>query len=147
MKTIALLLLLSFASFVLVFIWFKDGYLLGTAESQLFFYNLTNFYDQVKLAWSDTNPGLGFANNIVTAFAPTFFVFSLLEKVGLPNYMIQGLFFFILFCTSGLGMILLTKEFFPKIYQRYLLIAALFFTFLLQLFTIFWILCCCTISL
>ena len=87
MKTIALFIsILSISSLVLVFIWFKDGYILGTAESQIPFYDLTRFYGQMKLAWSDTNPGLGYANGIVTAFAPTFFVLSSLQKIGIPNF-------------------------------------------------------------
>lgn len=130
MKRITLLLsILSISSLLLVFIWFKDGYILGTAESQIPFYNLTRFYSQIKLAWSDTNPGLGYANGIVTALAPTYFVLSLLQRAGIPNFIIEASFFWFLLVTAGLGIILFTQELFPKISQKYLLIASLFYWF------------------
>jgi len=124
-----LLIILSFLSFVLVFIWFKDGFILGTAESQLLFYNLTGFYDQVKFAWSDINPGLGYANGIVTAFAPTFYILSFLQRVGIPNFIIEAWFFWFLLITAGIGIVLFTQELFPKISRRYLLMASLFYWF------------------
>lgn len=130
MKKVSLLLsILSILSLVLVFIWFKDGYILGTAEGQIPFYDLTRFYSQMKLAWSDTNPGLGYVNGIVTALAPTFFVLSFLQRVGIPNFIIEAFFFWFLLVTAGLGIILFTQELFPKISRKYLLIASLFYWF------------------
>lgn len=128
-KILPVILILAIFALFLVFIWFKDGFLLGTAESQIGFYDLTRFYDQVKLAWSDTNPGLGFVNGIVTAFAPTFFVLSQLEKIGVSNYIIEALFFWFLLVSSGVGIILLTQELFPKLPKKYLLIAGIFYWF------------------
>lgn len=114
---------------ILVFNWFKDGYILGTVESQIPFYNITGFYDQVKFAWSENNPGLGFANGIVTAFSPTFAVLSYLEKIGIPNYIIEAFFFLFCLTSAGLGITLLTQELFPHISKKYLLIAPLFYWF------------------
>ena len=130
MRTILQLLsILMVISFILVYIWFKDGYILGTAESQITFYDLTRFYDQVKLAWSDTNPGLGFANGIVTSYAPTLAVLSFLQEINIPNFIIEAWFFWAFLVAAGLGIILLTLELFPKISRKYLLLAALFYWF------------------
>lgn len=130
MKSILVTFLATFIiGGVLVFIWFKDGYILGTVESQIPFYNLTRFYDQVKLAWSENNPGLGFANGIVTAYTPTFFVLSSLERIGIPDFIIEACFFYFLLVTASLGVALLTQELFPKISWKYLLIASLFYWF------------------
>ncbi|MBI2600298.1 DUF3367 domain-containing protein [Candidatus Daviesbacteria bacterium] len=130
MRSILLLLaVLAIASSILVFTWFKDGLLLGTAESQISFYNLSRFHSQVKGAWSDTNSGLGFANGIVTAYSPTFFALSLLEKIGVANYIIEaGLFWFFL-VVSGVGITLFTREFFPHIGRKYLVVAVIFYWF------------------
>lgn len=130
MKTILRLLpIIAIFGFLLVYIWFKDGYILGTAESQIAFYDLTRFYDQVKLAWSDTNPGLGFANGIVTAFAPTFYILSLLQKFNISTFIIEAGFFWFMLVGAGLGITLLTQELFPKLAGKYLLIAAFFYWF------------------
>lgn len=114
---------------VLVIIWFKEGYILGTAEGMLPFYNLTHLYNEVNLAWSDTNPGLGYANGIVTAYAPTFFILSVLEKFGFPNYIIEAFFMWFFLMAAGTGIILFTQELFPKMSRKYLFLAALFYWF------------------
>jgi len=130
MRTTALLLsILSILGLTLIFLWFKDGYILGTAESQIPFYDLGGFYNQTKLAWSDTNPGLGYANGIVTALAPTFFVLSFLQGVGIPNFIIEACLFWFFLVAAGLGITLFTQELFPKISRKYLLIASLFYWF------------------
>lgn len=130
MKIIAfLLLVLSVLSLILVFIWFRDGYILGTAEGQIPFYKITRFYDQMKFAWSETNPGLGYANGIVTTLAPTFLFLSSLEKIGIPNFIVQAWFFWFCLVISGLGAALLTRELFPTLSRKYLLIASVFYLF------------------
>lgn len=120
---------ISLIAVVLVFGWFKEGYILGVAEGGVPFYDLTNFYNQVSLAWSDSEIGLGFPNGIVTAYSPTFYILSLLEKLGISNFFIQAGFFWLLLVFAGVGIILFTKELFPQISRKYLLIAALFYWF------------------
>lgn len=130
MKPILITSIITFIiATLLVFNWFRDGYILGTVESQIPFYDIKGFYDQMKPSWSENNPGLGFANGIVTALAPTYFVLSSLEEIGIPNHFIQAAFFYFLLVAAGIGAILLTREFFPKISWKYLLTAPLFYWF------------------
>lgn len=129
MRILFLITTILFLATILVTIWFKEGLILGTAESQIPFYNLTRFYDAVKLAWSDTNPGLGSSNGIGSALAPTYFVLSFLERIGVPNFMIEAGFLWFFLVAAALGIILFTKELFPKISSKYLLLAALFYWF------------------
>lgn len=121
--------ILIFFAALLVVLWFRDGYIMGTAEGGLPFYNLSHFYEQVRLAWSDSEIGLGFANGIGTAFAPGFLILSNLAKLGIPNFIIQAWFFWLLLVTAGIGIILFTEELFPKISGKYLLLSALFYWF------------------
>lgn len=130
MKTIIYTLItISLIASILVFGWFKDGYILGVAEGTLPFYDLTRFYDQVKLAWTDTNPGMGFSNGMITAYAPTFYVLSFFERIGIPAFIIEAVFLWFFLFASALGIILFIRELFPKISSKYLLLAALFYWF------------------
>lgn len=129
-KTILIVFLtVAILNFTFVFIWFREGYILGTAEAVIPFYNLERYYQQVKDAWADNNPGLGLPNGIITAYAPTYFIFSLLEKSGLPGFIIEASFFWFLLTSVGVGVIFLVRELFPKIHWRFILIAILFYYF------------------
>ncbi len=124
-----LIYLLIFAgAIILVFSWFKDGYMLSYAESSLPFYNLQLFFNQTAFAWSEY-PGLGNVSLIITASKPTYFFLSMLQQMGISGVILQaGVFAFLLF-SAGLGITLLTKELFGKLPMRYLILAILFYWF------------------
>src|SRR3972149_7099318 len=113
---------------VLVFIWFKDGYILGTAEGVLPFYNVSRFKDVVSSAWSEA-PGLGNMNGISTAYSLTYITLAYLQNIGLPGFLIEALVFYFLLLSSGVSIYLLTKELFPKINWRFNLLSVFFYWF------------------
>lgn len=126
MKTIIFLILVAAA--VLVSIWFKDGYILGTAEDGLIFYKISHYKPEADFAWME-HPGLGRSTLYLTASKPTYTVLTWLQDNGIPGYIIQaGVLWFILL-SSAVGMYLLTKELFPNLPKRYLMLSVLFYWF------------------
>lgn len=126
MKKIIVFILIIAA--VLVSIWFKDGYILGTAEDGLIFYNISNYFHQAQYTWMEY-PGLGSPSLYLIAAKPTFLLLSYLQHAGLPGFLIQaGVMLFILI-SSGIGVYLLVKELFPKLPDKYLLLGILFYWF------------------
>lgn len=117
---------LLFPIFLLVS-WFSDGMIKGTGESGLPFYNITKEYRITSYAWIPD--GLG--NSSFTTVAGNFFYsfFYLLDFLGLPKFLQQGVFFYLSFFLSGLGIIYLCKFFIPNIRSRYILFAILFYWF------------------
>ena len=126
MKRIIFLCLLI--STFLVSIWFRDGYILGTAEDGLIFYNLTNYFHQTQYTWMDY-PGLGSPSLTLVAGKPTFFVLSFLQQIGIPGFFIQEVFLFLVLISSAIGIIFLTRDFFPKLPNKFLLLVVLFYWF------------------
>ena len=119
--------LVIIAALLLSFIWFKDGLILGTAESGLPFYDLKFHFDLTKYAWAE--PALGNATGVNVASSPTYFVLSKLETLGFPNSLIEASVFWFLLATAGIFIYLLTKQLFPKIKPKYLLICVFFYWF------------------
>lgn len=126
MKKLPLLGIFIIALFLVV-VWFRDGLLLGTGESGLPFYNLRFQHRGISQAWAD--PALGVATGINVVSAPTYWVLGKLQQAGLPGYLLQALFFGLLFVVSGVSVYFLTKELFPKVQSRYLLLASFFYWF------------------
>lgn len=117
---------LLFPIFLLIS-WFSDGMIKGAAESGLPFYNIAKEYRITSYAWIPD--GLG--NSSFTTVAGNFFYgfFYLLDFLGLPKFLQQGVFFYLSFFLSGLGMIYLCKFFIPNIRSIYILFAILFYWF------------------
>lgn len=114
---------------ILVFIWFKDGYLLGIAEGALPFYKLERYLEPTKYAWME-HPGLGNISLLTTAAKPTYIFLTFLQNnLNIPGFIIQaGVFYFIL-VSAGVGVYLLTKEFFPKLDDKYVILSVFFYWF------------------
>lgn len=120
--------LIILISAVLIVIWFKDGLLLSHAENALPFYKLSRYVDQTSYAWT-SHPGLGNISLITTASKPTYFFLSFLQELGIPGFLIQAFVFWFFLVSAGMGIYLLTKEFFPKLPERYLLLSVFFYWF------------------
>ena len=87
-------------AFILVFIWFKDGNILGYAEGALPFYNISRYFDQTAYAWTE-HPGLGSFASITTAGKPTYGLLTFIQQRGIPGYIIQaGVFWFFLISSN-----------------------------------------------
>lgn len=126
MKKIILFILIAAA--VLVLIWFKDRYILGTAEDGLIFYNISNYFHQAEFTWMEY-PGLGSPSLTLIAGKPTYFLLSFLQNTGIPGFLVQAGVMWFLLVGSGVGMYLLVRELFPKLPNKYLLLAVLFYWF------------------
>lgn len=114
---------------ILVFIWFKDGYLLSHAEGALPFYDLERYLEPTKNAWME-HPGLGNISLLTTAAKPTYMFLTLLQNnLMVPGFIIQAGVFYFLFAGAGIGIYLLTKEFFPKLGNKYALLSVFFYWF------------------
>lgn len=124
-KAISAILLFSG---ILVFLWFKDGYILGTAEDGLIFYKISHYKPEADFAWME-HPGLGRSTLYLTASKPTYTVLSWIQDNGISGYIIQAGILWFLLVSSGIGVYLLTREFFPKLPKRYLILSAFFYWF------------------
>lgn len=123
-----IILLILIISGILVTLWFKDGYILGTAEDGLPFYNLSHFKPEADYAWMD-HPGLGRSTLYLTASRPTYILLTFLQNNGIPGFILQAGVLWLMLVVSGIGMYLLAREFFPKLPNNYLLLAPLFYWF------------------
>jgi len=115
-------------AFILVGVWFKDGYILGTAEDGVVFYNLSNYYHQAEYTWMEY-PGLGSPSLSLVAVKPTLFLLAVLQNVGIPGFLIQAGVMWFLLISSGIGIYLLVKELFPDLPMRYVLLSIFFYWF------------------
>ena len=120
MKKIIFFILI--AATVLVSIWFKDGYILGTAEDGLIFYNIANYLPESKYAWME-HPGLGRVTISLTAARPTYETLTFLHYLGLPNFLIQALVLWFILVSAGIGICLIVKEFFPNLPNKYIILS------------------------
>lgn len=123
-----LILFIFIISVILVSIWFKEGYILGTAEDGLIFYNISNYFHQAEFTWMEY-PGLGSPTLTLIAAKPTFILLSYLQKIGIPGFIIQASVMWFLMISAGIGIFLLVKELFPKLPSKYLFLAILFYWF------------------
>src|SRR3972149_8440545 len=120
-------LLVVLSSLALVTIWFRGKNLLGAAESALPFYDLQIEYEMTRWSWS--SPGVGNSAGNITASFPTYWLLSQVQKAGLPGYIIEtGLFWFILL-VSGISIGYLSKEFFPRLTQKFVILCVFFYWF------------------
>lgn len=113
---------------ILVFIWFKDGYLLSHAEGALPFYKLERYLEPTNYAWME-HPGLGNISLFTTAAKPTYIFLTFLQNLGIPGFIIQASVFYFLLAGAGIGIYLLTKEFFPQLDNKYALLSVFFYWF------------------
>ena len=113
--------------FILVMLWFREGNIMGTAESGLPFYNFQIAYNSNKDAWS--HYALGFPTNIGMAAKPTYWFMAKLQNIGIPDFLLQASFFWIVLVVSGVSIYLITKNLFPNLNNKFLFLAVLFYWF------------------
>lgn len=112
----------------LVSVWFRDGNIMGTAEDSLIFYNISRFLPESQFAWME-HPGLGRVTINLTAARPTYEILAFLQWLGLPNFAVQAIVFWFILVSSGLGVYLIVREFFPLLANRYVILSVLFYWF------------------
>ncbi|MDO8639123.1 MAG: alpha-(1-_3)-arabinofuranosyltransferase family protein, partial [Candidatus Daviesbacteria bacterium] len=112
---------------ILVASWFHEGYILGTAEAEIPFYNLERYKNITSWAWTDLF--LGNSASLTLASAPSWWILSKIQVLGLPGFIIQAVTMWFLFVSAGFGVFRLTNLLFPKLSNRYLILAILFYWF------------------
>lgn len=121
------ILLILVIPIILNIIWFKNGNIMGTAESGLPFYNFQIAYNSNKDAWAFY--ALGHPVNIGIAAAPTYWFFARLQDLGSPAIFLQASFLWLIFVASGVAIYKLVKELFPEIHGIHALMGVLFYWF------------------
>src|SRR3989344_9196222 len=107
------LLILIFITTSLILFWFKEGLLIGNAESGLPFYNLAKQVNISSWAWTDIN--LGNNTALLSGVTPTLWLLSLFEGWGVPGFFIEAVFFWLILTISALAIFFLSKELFSEI--------------------------------
>ena len=115
------------ASLILVAIWFRHGYVLGTAESGLSFYNISTLELKTRYTWTQMN--LGAPTNTLPSVWPAFVLFVWLAKLGIPEFLIQASTFYFILISSGLSIFYLSRLLFPRISGKAGLVAVFFYWF------------------
>lgn len=121
------ILVIGVAAFILVLILFRNGDIIGTAESELPFYNLDIFTSDASWSWS--NAYLGTSTGLTTALFPTWWVLLQIQNIGAPGFVTQAVFFWLIFFSAGNGIYFLTKTLFPEMPSHFLLFAVFFYWF------------------
>lgn len=121
------ILLIFLIPLILMLVWFRNGNILAFAEGGLLFENVEIHAQITKYAWAEQ--ALGNSTGIVTASYPTYVVLNFIEKLGFQAYVVEAMFFYILFVTAGLGIYFFTKLLFSELPDKYILLTILFYWF------------------
>lgn len=94
---------------IIIFSWFRFGYIYGGGDVGLQTYDPTRILQIIKYVWWDsTAPGSPTPQGL--SAIPLQFGLSLLQSVGFSPLLLQATLFFILLFTSGFGMYLFLKR-------------------------------------
>ncbi len=118
---------------VLTSIWFDQKYILATAEEGMPFYDSLRTFTLYKSLWLDI--GFGFADPFFTPRLILYGFAAVLQNIGLSNWFIQAIVFFILLITPLLAVPKLMQTLFPEKEKLYGYVAALFYLFNLYTLT------------
>lgn len=112
---------------ILVVLWFKEGNIMAMGEAGAPFYDPSLQFSINKDAWAQYT--LGHPTNIGVAAKPTYFLLSLGQTIGIPAFLLQAVFFWLMLAVAGLSIYYLTREFFPNMPGNILLLAPFFYWF------------------
>lgn len=126
-KSLLPIIFLIILTVSLIFFWFKEGLLVGNAESGLAFYNLSKYVQFSSYSWTDAN--LGYDGALLVGANPTYWILSLFEQIKVPSFLIQALFFWLILIVSSLSLFFLSKELFPEINNKIAILAVIFYLF------------------
>ena len=112
-------------SLLLVSYWFRNGNTWGAGETGNPFYNLSQMLAISGWAWG--NQILGGSSGLTVASVPVHAVLAFLQQNGVPGFVLQAAFFFIVLYLSLYGMYALARELFPKYKESMWLLAAFFY--------------------
>lgn len=112
---------------ILSILWFRSGNIMGYAESGLPFYDFNIQYNINKDSWA--NYALGHPVNVSVAAAPAYWFFAQLQNLGIPPFILQAAFFWLIFVISGVSIYKLIRELFPNTAHSHALLSVLFYWF------------------
>lgn len=121
------LVLILLIPLLLVMVWFKDGNILAVGESGIPFYNFQIAYESNKNAWA--HYALGYPTNISVSAKPMYWLLAQLQNHGIPGFLLQASFFWVVLVVSGLSIYYLTKNLFPSLNNQFIFLAVLFYWF------------------
>jgi len=113
---------------LLVFSWFRFGYIYGGGDVGLQTYNPPRILEISRYIWWEaTAPGSPTPQGLTAI--PFNLMFSLLKLLGFSPVMLQVSLFFLILLSMGLGMYLLILFLFGKDYRKYAILGGLFYMF------------------
>lgn len=113
---------------LLIFSWFRFGYIYGGGDVGLQTYNPSRILEIASYIWWEaTGPGSPTPQGLTAI--PFNLIFSLLSLLGFNPVMLQASLFFLILLGMGLGMYLLILFLFGKDYRKYAILAGLFYMF------------------
>lgn len=92
----------------LLIIWFHQGLLFAGAEESLTFYNFERTANLSSSLWYDV--GIGQFATFGLSRYPYFFLFSIFQNYGIPNYILQAITFFAVMLIGMLSVYFLLKK-------------------------------------
>ncbi len=120
-------------STALTIYWFSSRTILGTGEEGIPFYNPQRTYDIYRSVWKDIEVGV--ADPFTLPTVPVYAVASYLYQIGISNWFLQALLYFLLLNTALMASYKLGEIFFPKMEKIYLFSVSLFYLFNLYTMT------------
>lgn len=126
-KIIPAIFFLLFSA-ILIFSWFRYGYIYGGGDVGLQTYNPTRFLDNARFIWWETvAPGVPIPLGLTSV--PLQFFLSLLQSLGFTPLMMQASLFFLFLFMMGYGMFLFTKSILGPDKNNYAILAGFFYMF------------------
>lgn len=111
---------------IIIFSWFRSGYIYGGGDVGLTTYNPKRIAEVIsKVWWEDTAPGFPRPQGL--ASLPLELALSILQDFGLPDFAIQASLFGVLIFLMMSGMYFLALEFFGPEKRKTAFLAGLFY--------------------
>lgn len=121
------ILTLFAACLLLTIIWFHGGNILGGGDAGLVFYSPSLSLNLSKITWIEFGTGLSTISWLSTV--SLLYFYSLWEKIGIPTFLLQASYFFIVMFTGALSVHILSDFFLKGKNQLISLVAAIFYLF------------------
>lgn len=121
------ILLLAGLSAVFTVVSFRSGNILGGGEVGAAFHSPLRIFEMIRYAWAEVH--LGFGSGLLPASAPTFGTLGFFERLAVPTFLIQAVFFFFIFLLGMVSMYLLAREVLSENESYVWLFSALFYQF------------------
>ena len=120
------ILLFAILATVLIFSWFRYGYLYGGGDVGIPAYDPGRILNIARFVWWDVSaPGTTVPQGLTSV--PLQFVQAILQNLQVPFVIIQALFFWVILFTMGYGMFLMALTIFSKEKVGLALLSGLFY--------------------